>query len=181
MLALLGLPSITYADLRDDLMTVFDEALSALSGDELELGLEFDFEPPEPFDPVHVELSLIGFAFCEPTDPVDGSDHERSHPSGSTTVPTCRRVMRTSPRTRTPCPSFTVSVTDLFLDLETERNEVMYCGELPPGIVTEPGYSLNTLTLDLTLDLAWVERLCEGHHRPRLGLGGHRHSGPGQP
>lgn len=153
MLGLLLLPASGRAELADDIVAAFESALNDLVGDELDLSVHMSFSPPLS-PPVNLEMTLVGFAMCSPTDPwMDPV--VASPPLGiyeCQNVSTCN-VILTSGGSEA---MLTFTVADLFLDLESARDETPYCMEMPPGTVIEPGYVIGDATLSMMAALTWT-------------------------
>ena len=166
-ISLFCFPAVVQADLADDIAATFEDAINALIGTELgPLTLKFAFKPPDyqppigppvSFDSVHVDVTILGFAFCNPPE-------KWADPNPTPTFPFnaygCENVAMVG-ATATPdatSSEITVTVSDFFLDLEYVRETTDACfligGETSGGTHAADAYLLTsgTVTMDLALE-----------------------------
>jgi hypothetical protein len=163
-LSVLFAPTTARADLGDDMADLFETALNGLKGTEIEpVTIRFAYKPPDfdqpplppvEFDSVHVAVTFIGFAFCDPPDPwVEPSDVPIPplNAYGCTNVATV--VADVNPTLTSA--EYVVTVSDLFLDLVYTRDETEACLEFGGGEVTSDAY----LVLEVTFRFATTMEL----------------------
>jgi hypothetical protein len=144
---------------------VFTDAVAALRGDEFESQtLRFAYKPPV-VDSVHVEVTVLGFAFCDPPDPWVAPDPTPTFPFN---VYGCENVATITPKVSQDVTSadILIEVSDFFLDIEYERDETPACLECCPsfpcipidpcGTVRGEGYLLTSGSIAARLTLTRV-------------------------
>ena len=144
---------------------VFTDAVNGLRGDEIEpQTIQFEYTPPG-FATVHVDITVLGFAFCNPPDPWVTPDPSPTFPFN---VYGCENIATVTADVDPEVTSsdIVINVSDLFLDIEYTRDETPACLECCPGCpppLTDPcatvsgeGYLLTSGTVAATLTLTRV-------------------------
>ncbi len=157
-IAFLCVPSTASADLDDDIAAAFDEFINGLFGTEIDgVVVEGDVYNPGVFGTRHWEATVVGFAFCSPSDPwadpaqipvppsnVYGCDNAAALDVVVTPGETSADVL--------------ISIDPIFVDLEIERENGMCFplfgdgwGPAPPHY--SDAYVLIDATFAVTLEL----------------------------
>jgi hypothetical protein len=155
-LVLSFLPSNASATLAEEIEAAFQAALQDMVGTEFGLNyVTFDFLG------VEMTVTVLGFAFCEPTDPYA--------PPTPTPVPPltaygCENLSTVGVDVANDETSadILIEISKIFLDLETSRDETIACilsGDSWPynGTVIEDGYMLGHASIAVAVDLAFVD------------------------
>jgi hypothetical protein len=149
------LPTSASADLADEIVTAIQDAVQGMIG--TEFGVDY-----VTFDLWGVELkaTVLGFAFCAPSDP--WADPVAT-PVPPNNVYGCENVstVGTDVNVGQTSADVTIGISNIFLDLETERDEALFClpwGDTVPltSVVTEDGYMLGHAIIGATLLLTRV-------------------------
>lgn len=169
VLTLCALPSAAPSDLNDIVAAieqVFEDAVNGLLGNEIEpQTIRFAYKPPL-VDSVHVDVTILGFAFCNPPDPWVSPDPTPTFPYnvyGCENIATATADIDQDVTTS----NILIEVSDFFLDLEYVRDETPACLEccptFPPCIPIDPcgsvageGYLLTSGSIAATLELTRV-------------------------
>jgi hypothetical protein len=155
-LVLSFLPSNASATLAEEIEAAFQAALQDMVGTEFGLNyVTFDFLG------VEMTVTVLGFAFCEPTDPYA--------PPTPTPVPPltaygCENLSTVGVDVANDETSadILIEISKIFLDLETSRDQTIACilsGDIWPyeGTVIEDGYMLGHASIAVAVDLAFVD------------------------
>ena len=148
-------------EVADAIEQVFADAINGMLSTDFEpQTIHFAYKPPA-VDSVHVDVTVIGYAFCDPPD-------YWANPNPTPTFPFnaygCENVATVSATVSPDATSsdIVIDIVDFFLDLEYERDETAACLEcdlpfMPPcGTVPGEGYLLTSGTVTATLALERV-------------------------
>lgn len=163
-----SLPASAPADIDDIVAAieqVFNDAIEGLQGNEFEpQKIQFEYTPPG-FPTVRVDVTVLGFAFCDPPNPWVVPDPTPTFPFN---VYGCENVATVTANVSPDVTSsdILIEVSDFFLDIEYERDETPACLECCPGCpwpfddpcttVPGEGYLLTSGSIAATLTLTRV-------------------------
>jgi hypothetical protein len=144
-------PPTAYADLADEIEAAFQTAIQGMVGTEFTNdSVTFDFEG------VEVTFTVIGFALCEPSDPYAPPI---LNPIPPLNVYECQNVTTVGADVASDETSASVLIefSHIFLDLESSRDKTLFCLEFPPGTVAEDGYMLGHASVEVGIQLEFVD------------------------
>ncbi len=177
-IAMLCLPATAIADLEDDIAAAFDEFINALLGTEIDgLTVEGDILG------FHYGATLIGFAFCSPSDPWADPTPVPVPPYNNVYACDNAAAFDVVVEPGEETADILITIDPLFLDLEIERDDGLcpfppyYENPLDPGPPhTSDAYMLVDASIALTLQLEEVEGCIQATIVPgsvEVTLGGH--------
>lgn len=145
-------PPTAYADLADAIENAFQAIIQESVGTEFtEDSVTFEFEG------VEVTYTVIGFAFCEPSDPYAPPILDPIPPLN---VYECVNVTAVGADVAGDESSATLLMEfdRIYLDLESSRDENYGCFEFPPfGTVDADGYMLAHASVGVSIQLEFVD------------------------
>ncbi len=162
-ISLFCLPTGVHADLGDDIADTFEDIINGLIGTEFgPVQFRFAYKPPDvvqppfppvSFDSVHVDVTILGFAFCNPSNKWATPDPTPTFPFNAYGCENVATVGATATPEATSS-EVAVTVSDFFLDLEYVRETTLACLETPGGTHAADAYLLTegTVTMSLTLE-----------------------------